>query len=303
MPLVILTIILAACHPSPPKTNKGVASPFLVQAEKGSHSPPTSHPDSASRQKNAPLILATTTSVQDCGLLDLLVPLFEAQSGYLVKTVAVGSGQALQMGADGNADVLLVHDPTAELQFMAEGYGKDRVPVMHNNFLLVGPPEDPAQAKAKPILEALQAIANTQAYFISRGDDSGTYQVEMSLWKTIGYNPQGQSWYIETGQGMGASLIIASEKRGYLLADQATFLSYQDKLNLEPIVEGTQALQNIYHVITVNPQVFPRANYEAALAFVQFLTAPETQKHIGEFGVQKYGKPLFFPAADLGFGE
>ncbi len=258
---------------------------------------PLSTESSPSKNQPRVLILATTTSTQDSGLLDLLIPQFEIQSGYTVKTVAVGSGQAIQMGREGNADVLLVHDPTAEMKFMQEGYGSDRVLVMHNDFVLVGPPSDPAKVKDKKITEALQQIARTQAIFISRGDDSGTHQLEMRLWEKSGQNPHNQSWYFETGQGMGASLTIASEKGGYLLSDRATFLTFREKSKLQILVEGEQDLLNFYHVITVNPQRFPHVNYQAALAFVSFLIAPQTQALIAEYGIEQYGQPLFFPDA------
>ncbi|GAB4475768.1 MAG: substrate-binding domain-containing protein [Anaerolineales bacterium] len=290
--IALIVLSLSACNPS------ATASPSPTQPEVELPSSTPSVPNTSQSSINQQLILATTTSTQDSGLLDVLIPLFEDQSGYTVKTVAVGTGQAIQMGAEGNADVLLVHAPTSEKEFMAEGYGKDRALVMHNDFILVGPEQDPAAVKGGSITAALQAIATSQAIFISRGDDSGTHKMELSLWKQIGQNPQGQSWYIETGQGMGASLTIASEKEGYILTDRATFLAYKENINLEIMVEGDPALLNVYHVITVNPEKFPKVNYQAALAFVRFLTAPETQRLIGDFGVQEYGQPLFFPDAD-----
>ncbi len=245
------------------------------------------------------LILATTTSTQDSGLLDVLVPLFEQQTGYTVKTVAVGTGAALKMGAQGNADVLLVHAPDAEQEFMQAGWGKDRFLVMHNDFVLVGPADDPAQVSAaSTAAEALQRIAAAGATFVSRGDDSGTHKKERHLWEAAGVDPTGQPWYVSAGQGMAATLRIASEKDAYTLTDRATFLSNQAILHLSIVLEGDPTLLNVYHVITVNPDAWPKVNYRGALAFARFLIAPETQQEIARFGVQSYGQPLFFADAD-----
>jgi len=245
------------------------------------------------------LILATTTSTQDSGLLDVLVPLFEKQTGYRVKTVAVGTGAALQMGRDGNADVLLVHAPAAEKEFMEAGWGKDRFLVMHNDFVIVGPGADPAGIRGLPTAtEAFRRIAAASATFISRGDASGTHQLELKLWDKAGIDPKGQAWYVESGQGMGATLTIASEKNAYTLTDRATYLAYRTSLKLEILVEGDPALLNVYHVITVNPEKWPKVNYEGALAFARFLIDPATQEIIGRFGVDKFGQPLFYPDAN-----
>lgn len=244
------------------------------------------------------LILATTTSTQDSGLLDVLIPLFEAESGYTVQIVAVGSGQAMKMGEEGNADVLLVHAPSSEVQFMEKGFGKDRALVMHNDFVLVGPASDPAGVKGLTVVDALKAVSARGAEFISRGDDSGTHKAELALWKKAGLEPQGQAWYLESGQGMGATLTIASEKGAYTLTDRATYLANKGNLQLEILVEGDTALLNVYHVITVNPEKWASVNYEGALAFLNFMIAPSTQEIIGKFGVDKFGAPLFFPDAD-----
>jgi len=245
------------------------------------------------------LILATTTSTQDSGLLDVLVPLFEKQTGYRVKTVAVGTGAALQMGRDGNADVLLVHAPAAEKEFMEAGWGKDRFLVMHNDFVIVGPGADPAGIRGSPTAaEAFRRIAAASATFISRGDASGTHQLELKLWDKAGIDPKRQAWYVESGQGMGATLTIASEKNAYTLTDRATYLAYRTSLKLEILVEGDPALLNVYHVITVNPEKWPKVNYEGALAFARFLIDPATQEIIGRFGVDRFGQPLFYPDAN-----
>ncbi len=247
---------------------------------------------------NPTLILATTTSTQDSGLLDVLIPLFEKQSGYTVQTVAVGSGEAMKMGEEGNADVLLVHAPSSEVTFMEGGFGKDRMLVMHNDFIVVGPAEDSAKIKGLAIKDAFKAIFDAGADFITRGDDSGTHKKELALWKSAELDPAGQAWYIETGQGMGASMIVASEKGAYILTDRATYLANKGNYQLEILVQGDPPLVNPYHVITVNPDKWSEANYEGAMAFAKFITDPATQKIIGEFGLEKFGQPLFYPDAD-----
>jgi tungstate transport system substrate-binding protein len=247
---------------------------------------------------NPNVILATTTSTQDSGLLDVLVPLFEEQTGYTVQTIAVGTGEALKMGEEGNADVLLVHAPSSEVTYMDGGNGQDRFLVMHNDFIIVGPPDDPAKIKELGPKEALAAIYNAGLPFVSRGDDSGTHKKELDFWKKAELDPKGQTWYIETGQGMGASLTVASEKGAYILTDRATYLANKDNLDLEILLEGNKALLNVYHVITVNPEKWPKVNYEGALAFAKFMTNPATQNVIGEFGVDQYGQQLFVPDAD-----
>jgi tungstate transport system substrate-binding protein len=252
---------------------------------------------------NPDLILATTTSTQDSGLLDVLVPMFEQQTGYKVQTVAVGSGAAMQMGQECNADVLLVHSPSAEKTFMDEGSGKDRELVMHNDFIIVGPAADPAAIKGLSSVDAFKAIATAgdagKAVFIARGDKSGTSTKELGIWKSAEIDPVAAkpAWYLETGQGMGPSLTIASEKGGYTLTDRATYLANKDALQLDILAEGEKALLNIYHVITVNPDKCPKVNQDGATAFKNFMIAPETQAAIGQFGVEKFGQPLFTPDA------
>ncbi|MFH1003802.1 MAG: substrate-binding domain-containing protein [Chloroflexota bacterium] len=247
---------------------------------------------------NPELILSTTTSTQDSGLLDVLVPLFEKQTGYQVKTVAVGTGAALAMGERGEADVLLVHAPTSEVAFMQAGHGTVRKLVMHNDFILVGPAADPAGIKGMTsATDAIKKIATGNAVFISRGDDSGTNKLELTLWKAASLDPKGQSWYQESGQGMGATLTITSEKEAYTMTDRATYLATQQNLSLEILVEGDPVLLNIYHVMTVNPNKSDKINAEGASAFADFMVAPATQEVIRTFGVDKYGQPLFFPDA------
>jgi tungstate transport system substrate-binding protein len=225
------------------------------------------------------------------------VPAFEQATGYVVKTVAVGSGQAMTMGKECNADVLLVHSPAAEVEFMNAGSGVDRRLVMHNDFVLVGPASDPAAIKGTPkAADALAKIAAAEATFVSRADKSGTNSKELALWKAAGITPKG-AWYLESGQGMGATLQIASEKGGYTLTDRATYLATKDKLSLDILVEGEAGLLNVYHVISVNPATCPGVNSAGATAFADYLVSADGQALIGEFGKDKYGQPLFVPDA------
>ncbi len=250
----------------------------------------------AAAQKN--LILATTTSTQDSGLLDVLIPLFEKENGYFVKTIAVGSGQAMTMGKKGEADVLLVHSPDAEMKFMAEAAGSSRRLVMHNDFIVVGPAADPAKVKGtKSSAEVFRKISQAGALFLSRGDNSGTHAKEKGLWKAAGVTPDGQKWYQQTGLGMGQTLNVAAEKKGYTLTDRATYLALKKTLGLEILAEGDTKLLNVYHVIEVNPAKWPRVNTAGAKAFADFMVSKKTQELIAKFGVDKYGSPLFFPDA------
>ncbi|MFZ2445950.1 MAG: substrate-binding domain-containing protein [Syntrophobacteraceae bacterium] len=252
---------------------------------------------SAPEPKVKDLILATTTSTADSGLLDLLVPIFEKQTGYRVKTIAVGTGQSLAMGEKGEADVLLTHAQAAEKKLVDANTVTNYRLVMHNDFVIVGPANDPAGIKGKSSLEALAAIAAKQAVFVSRGDDSGTHKMELSLWKKAGITPSGAKWYQESGQGMGATITMASEKQAYTLTDRATYLAQKHNVKLAILSQGDPSLLNIYHVMEVNQAKFAKVNAEGAKAFVEFMTAPETQKLIGAFGKEKFGEPLFFPDA------
>jgi tungstate transport system substrate-binding protein len=283
--LLCLALALGAC-----------ASP-ATQAPATQAPAPTQAAVQATQPAIKDLILATTTSTQDSGLLDVLVPMFEQQTGYVVKTVAVGTGAALQMGQQGNADVLLVHAPASEIPLVQQGYVNDRRLVMHNDFVIVGPSNDPAGIKGtKTAAEAFKKISTAGAGFISRGDDSGTNKMELTLWKSTSITPQG-NWYSESGQGMGATLKIASEKQAYTLTDRATYLANKAVLDLDILVEGDPALLNVYHVMVVNPEKFPKVNHAGAVAFADFITSPATQDVIGKFGVDKFGQPLFFPDA------
>lgn len=244
------------------------------------------------------IILATTTSTQDSGLLDVLIPIFEKKTGYFVKTIAVGSGQAMAMGQKGEADVMLVHSPAAEKKFVEEGYGVNRRLVMHNDFIIVGPPDDPAKIKGiKSTPEAFKKIAAADKLFLSRGDNSGTHAKEKDIWKKAGINPEKEKWYQQTGLGMGQTLNVAAEKKGYTLADRGTYLALQKNLGLSILAEGDAILLNIYHVIEVNPAKWPKVNAGGGKAFADFMVARETQEVIKTFGTDKFGSPLFFPDA------
>jgi len=253
---------------------------------------------SALQAQEKTIILATTTSTQDSGLLDVLVPAFEKKTGYFVKTISVGSGQAMAMGQKGEADVLLVHSPAAEKQFMADGLGVERRLVMHNDFIILGPTEDPAKIKGmKSAPEAFKKIAAAGSLFLSRGDNSGTHAKEKAVWKDAGVAYEGEKWYQQTGLGMGQTLNVANEKKGYVLADRGTYLALAKNLKLDLLVEGDAVLLNIYHVIEVNPSKWPKVNFRGAKAFADFMVSKETQDTIKAFGVDKFGSPLFFPDA------
>ena len=241
------------------------------------------------------VILATTTSTQDSGLLDVLVPVFEKQTGYTVRTIAIGTGQALATGANGEADVVLVHAPDLEEKYVAQGAFVNRRLVMHNDFLVVGPAGDPGGVRGTAgAAAALARIAEVGVPFVSRGDNSGTHFLEKKVWKAAGVEPGG-AWYIEAGQGMGATLMIASEKRAYTLADRGTYLAFRGKIQIEPMVEGDPLLLNRYHVMEVNPERFPKVNHAGARAFADFLVSSQVQAIIRTFGINRFGSPLFFP--------
>jgi tungstate transport system substrate-binding protein len=250
--------------------------------------------------KRAEILLATTTSFQDSGLLDVLREDFEERSGYRLRPTAVGTGAALAIGAKGDADVLFVHAPSAERELMAAGHGESRVLVMHNDFVVVGPPGDPAGIRGGMTIASLRRVADARATFISRGDRSGTHLLELELWKSAGVTPAGD-WYVEASTGMGNTLAIASEKRAYTLTDRGTYLARRSALDLEILIEKDPPLLNPYHVIVVDPRKFPRVNAEGARAFAVYLVSPEAQALIASFGVAEYGEPLFF--ADAGKRE
>jgi tungstate transport system substrate-binding protein len=319
---IILALLLAACGATPtattgaPMATAGQAT--ASQATPGSPAPiavtasdpgtparaaspgtPAGQPTPIPRTGGArEILLSTTTSTQDSGLLEYLIPLFERQSGYTVKTVAVGSGAAIALGQRGEADVVLAHAPDNERQFVASGAGIERRLVMNNDFIIVGPPADPVgiRGTADPVA-ALKRIAEAGNPFISRGDNSGTHQLELQLWREAGIAPKGQGWYVESGGGMGQTLQIADQRAAYTISDRATYLAFKDRVRLDILTEQDERLLNIYHVTLVNPQRFPAVNAAGAKAFADFLLTAETQRLIDEFGRDRYGQPLFTPCA------
>jgi tungstate transport system substrate-binding protein len=243
---------------------------------------------------NPTVILATTTSTRDSGLLDVLLPVFEKKTGYVVKTIAVGTGQSLAMGKRGDADIVMTHAPEAEKPLVDEGWLTHRVQFMHNDYVLVGPADDPARiAGVKGAAAALRQIAEVKATFVSRGDDSGTHKQERALWKVIGLSPT-DTWYLEAGQGMGATLRIASEKQGYTLTDRATYLSLQKTLGSQILLEGDSLLLNKYSVMLVNPAKHSKVNADGAKALHKWLLTDEARTLIQDYGKDRFGQPLFF---------
>ncbi|MBM4760774.1 substrate-binding domain-containing protein [Bacillus sp. B15-48] len=241
------------------------------------------------------VILATTTSTQDSGLLDDLIPIFEEDNPYNVKTIAVGTGQALEMGVKGEVDVLLTHAPASEKVLVDNGDVLNYQQVMYNDFVITGPSADPAGIRGLTVNEAFEKIFESESVFVSRGDDSGTHKKELQLWETTNLTPSENEAYVETGQGMGSSLQIAAERQGYILTDRATYLAQKDSLGeFEILVEGDDSLLNIYHVMEVNPEKNDMINNAGAKAFVEYMIAEETKKIIAEFGIDEYGEPLFF---------
>ena len=248
-------------------------------------------------QQSTTIILSTTTSTQDSGLLDVLVPMFERKTGNTVKTISVGTGQALALAARGEADVTLAHAPELEKKYVAEGKMINRRLVMYNDFVIIGSEEDPAKIKGeKSAVAAFKRIASAGGRFVSRGDKSGTHTLELALWKQAGVTPAAP-WYIESGQGMGATLGIADDRKSYTLTDRATLLAFSKRVRLMTMVEGDRPLLNIYSVMEVNPANGPRVNAAGGKAFADFMLASETQAVIRTFGAEKYGQALFVPIA------
>jgi tungstate transport system substrate-binding protein len=328
---VIISLITTGCAsppaPSASPAPTAAASPTATPSASPSATPsatPTAKPSASSsatpsataaasptKHANTEVILSSTTSVRDSGLMEKLIPLFEQKSGYKVKPIYNGSGAALALGAKGEADVLVVHSPIAEMDFMSAGNGSDRRLIMHNDFIIIGPASDPAKIKGtKTALDAFKKIAAAKATFYSRGDNSGTDATEKAIWKLAGVvvvdkSPDNPNWYIESGSAMGQLLLIASDKQGYTMSDRATYLAYKDKIALDVLVEGDPALLNLYHVIQVNPAKFPGiVNTDGAKAFADFMVGKDAQDVIGKF-TDKNNVLLFVPDggktdADLG---
>jgi tungstate transport system substrate-binding protein len=295
--LVVLGGVLAGCGGMPPVTQAPL-EPTAVPVEPTQAPQPTAVPAEPTAVPAEPgrLILATTTSTQDSGLLDVILPDFQQQYNVQVDVVAVGTGQAIKLGEDGNADVLLVHARAQEDAFMEAGHGVRREDVMYNDFIIVGPASDPAGIKGgTSAVEAFKKIAQTQSPFISRGDDSGTHSKEKSIWKAAEIEPTGD-WYVSAGQGMGAVLTMADEQQAYTLSDRATYLARTlEGLQLEILVEGDPLLFNPYGVLAVNPDKGPHIKADLANAFIEWIISVPTQEKIGQFGVDKFGQSLFVP--------
>jgi tungstate transport system substrate-binding protein len=250
------------------------------------------------KKKAVKLVIASTTSTQNSGLLDILIPAYEKSTKYgvTVEVIAVGTGKALRIAKKGEADLLFVHNPFREEKFVAEGYGVNRRAVMHNAFVIAGPAKDPARVKtAKTAAEALELIAETGSPFVSRGDDSGTNIRELDLWDDAGISPKGKGWYFETGGKMGDTLVIADQKKAYTLTDIGTFLNYEKQLDLKILLQGDPTLKNLYSVIAVNPDRFPNVHYREAMDLIAFVTSPEGQGIIAKYA--KHGARLFNPDA------
>jgi tungstate transport system substrate-binding protein len=310
------TSVAATSSPAPVSSTSSVKPTTTLSSPTTTNSTPAASTTTTSAVKHAnnEVLMSSTTSTRDSGLMDVLQPLFEQKSGYKLKPIYNGSGAAMTLGQKGEADVLLVHAPDSEVTFVADGWGINRKLVMHNDFILVGPSSDPAGIKGMTkAADALKKIADAKIAFYSRGDNSGTDQLEKKLWASVGVTVKdgaatNPSWYIEggSGTGMGQLLLVASDKTAYTITDRATFLSYQSKIASNILVQGDPALLNVYHVIQVNPAKYPGIiNADGAKAFVDFMISPDTQSVIAKFGQDKYGQPLFFAdatktEADLG---
>ena len=254
-----------------------------------------------SSEKESRLLIGSTTSLQDSGLLDELLQEFYKETGIDVKVIAVGTGQAMKLGEDGEVDVLLVHDKPSEIKFVKEGHGTKRWDVMYNDFILVGSKQDPLSLKKKAkadIKEAFREIAFNQTGFVSRGDQSGTHKKEMTIWKEVSIEPSYKG-YISAGKGMGDVLKMADELRAYTLTDRGTYLKFSKQLELDVIVEQDKNLINMYGVVAVNPKKNQAINSKGAQIFIKWLLSPEIQKRIGQYGIDKNGRPLFTPCAEV----
>src|SRR5262245_58289321 len=245
------------------------------------------------------LVILTTTTTQDSGILRVLTDAFAKKSGLTVKAIVAGSGDILKQAARGEGDVLLTHSPAAEKTWLSEGNGTSRRLVMYNDFVIIGPEADPAKVKGLKAADALRRIAETKAPFVSRGDQSGTHVRELATWKRAGFDPRGQPWYRETGQGQGLTMDVAAQFQAYAFTDRGTYLVHAKRIGLPILVEGDPALYNIYHVMPVNNAKFPKVNASAATAFADWVVSPEGQRTIGDFGKAQYGRSLFVPAAAL----
>lgn len=285
--IALLVLFLAACGG---KDTKDDATEPVTETET-----PAQTEEAEPEVEVTELILATTTSTQDSGLLDYLLPMFEEQHPYNVKTIAVGTGAALEMGVNGEADVLLTHAPASEQELVDNGDVQNYKRVMYNDYIIIGPAADPAGIKGLPIQEGFKKLFDESGAFVSRGDDSGTHKKELGIWKALDITPTENANYVETGQGMGATLQVGAEKLAYVLTDRATYLAQKDNYpDFEIVIEGDDDLLNIYHVMEVNPEKNDIINNEGAKAFVEFMISEDIQNKIEEFGIEEYGQSLFY---------
>lgn len=305
--LLLILALLIACAPPATPVAQVPAEPAAPAVEPTAAPAEPAAPTEAAAAASAKLILATTTSTADSGLLDAILPDFQQKFNAKVDVVAVGTGQALEIGSKGDADVVLVHSRKAEDKFVADGFAKERFDVMFNDFIIVGPSEDPAGVTGMALAkEAFAAIADAGQPFASRGDNSGTHNKEMAIWASIPITPTGEmGWYNSLGQGMGDTLVFANEAGAYTLTDRGTYLSMRDKLpNLTILVGGEnlaenqdKVLLNPYGVLAVNPELHPNVNAALAASFVEWITSVETQQLIADYGVERFGQPLFYPSS------
>lgn len=279
---VVFVMVLAGCNSGGNK-----------ETETGNNTE-TGH--STETEVKAPIRLSTTTSVNDSGLMSSLEPVFEQDSGYALEISSAGSGAAIEKGRTGDADCLLVHSPAAEKEFVGEGFGEERVEFMYNYFVIVGPEDDPAGvADCKEASEAFEKIAETSgANFVSRGDNSGTHNAERAIWKLADIDPEGESWYKSTGQGMGSSLNVAAESGDYILTDKGTYLAHAQRDSLEILLEKSEEMQNTYSLIAISELRFDDTNIAGAEAFIEWMTSEKALKLISEFGEEEYGEQLFY---------
>ncbi len=290
--LMVLTIASGCTSPAPEE-------PPVDQSQKEQQNEEQKPSEEKPELEKTELILSTTTSTENSGLLAYILPVLKEKTGIETKVVAVGTGKALQMGRDGDADVLLVHAKPSEEEFVAEGHGVERFDVMYNDFVLLGPSDDPAEVNTnapKDVVKALEIVKEKQAKFVSRGDDSGTHKKELSLWKEGNIEPSGD-WYLSAGKGMGDVIQMTDEVLGYTMSDRATYLSMKENLDLKVVTEGDERLFNQYGVIAVNPDKNDKINAEAAQMFIDWILSEETQELISEFGIEEFGQPLFIPNA------
>ncbi len=288
----LVVTLFTACTPAAPAVTPAPSQTAVPEV--ASTAAPTAEPTTQPLPKNPLLRLSTTTSVNDSGLLPVLKDAFEAETGYKLEIISNGTGAAIKLGETGDADVLLVHAKASEEEFITKGFGIERIPFMHNFFVIVGPKDDPAKITgAASAADAFKAIAASQSVFVSRGDDSGTNKAELKIWTAAQIDPAKEKWYVSTGKGMGACLVQAAEMKGYCLTDKATFLAMENKGDLVILLGETKDMKNVYSMIAVNPAKNPGVNAEGANAFITWMQSDQAKKMIENYGVDKYGEPLF----------